>query len=319
MQASNRAILAFAVMLVVGVLVAFLIAFATRSSGTSTTARQYYVSMAGDDANSGLTPESSFRSIQKAVDLAQPGDVVNLAPGTYLQDVISRRSGAPTAPIVLTGPADTVVKGGGRSHIVEINHDYITLDGFTIDGLWGAPSSMDGYRDKLLYVIGKTPLDGVTGLRVLNMSFKNAGGECMRLRYFAQHNEVAHSSFQGCGVHDFRFNAGGKNGEGIYIGTAPEQLADGRNPTSDPDQSNDNWIHHNTFDTQGNECVDIKEASSGNLVEYNSCTGQKDPNSGGFDARGSGNIFRNNESYGNVGAGTRLGGDTPTSGIDNDV
>ena len=110
------------------------------------------------------------------------------------------------------------------------------------------------------------------------MTFKNAGGECVRLRYFAQHNEIATSRHsRRCGVHDFRFKAGGKNGEGIYIGTAPEQRGDGKNPTTDPDLSNGNWIHHNSFDTQGNECVDIKEAASGNLVENNRCTGQRDP------------------------------------------
>jgi parallel beta helix pectate lyase-like protein len=178
---------------------------------------------------------------------------------------------------------------------------------------------MRGYREKLLYAIGTAPHDGIVGLKVLHMTFRNAGGECLRLRYFAQRNEVAFSTFTGCGVHDFKFKAGKRNGEGIYIGTAPEQRGNGENPTADPDQSNDNWVHHNAFDTQGNECVDIKEASSGNLVEHNTCTGQRDPNSGGFDARGSGNVFRYNESYGNLGAGIRLGGDTPDDGIDNQV
>ena len=109
------------------------------------------------------------------------------------------------------------------------------------------------------------------------------------------------------------------NGEGIYIGTAPEQRSDGKNPTSDPDESSSNWIHDNIFDTQGNECVDIKEGSSGNIVENNKCTGQKDAESGGLDARGSNNIFRFNEVYANVGAGVRLGGDASQDGIDNDV
>jgi hypothetical protein len=211
------------------------------------------------------------------------------------------------------------VKGGGRARIFEINHDFITVEGFTIDGLAGDPNSAVGYRDKLLFVLGKAPRDGVEGLRVLRMTFRNAGGECLRLRYFAQRNEIANSTFHGCGVHDFRFGAGGKSGEAIYIGTAPEQLGDGKNPTTDRDQSSANWVHDNTFDTQGNECVDIKEASSANLVERNTCTGQRDPDSGGFDARGGGNIFRLNQSYGNAGAGIRLGGDSTTDGIGNDV
>ena len=65
--------------------------------------------------------------------------------------------------------------------------------------------------------------------------------------------------------------------------------------------------------------MDVKEGSSGNLVENNVCTGQKDSESGGLDSRGNGNIFRNNLVYGNAGAGIRLGGDEDDDGKNNDV
>src|SRR6266508_1842739 len=271
-------------------LVALIAPFATRSMSAS--AANYYVSSTGNDTNDGRSAGAPFESIHKAVDLAQPGAVITLAPGIYLQDVHSTRDGAADAPIAITGPANAIVKGGGGARIIEINHDNITLSGFTIDGLWGDPNSAAGYRDKLLYVLGKQPRDGVSELRVLNMILRNAGGECVRLRYFAQHNEISGSVVTNCGVHDFRFGAGGKNGEGIYIGTAPEQRSDGKNPTAEPDLSKENWIHQNQFDTQGNECVDIKESTTGNVIEGNSRTGQRDSESGGFASRGSGNIFR---------------------------
>jgi hypothetical protein len=270
MSAKQRIFQVFAILFAAGLLAALIAPFATRAMRAAASA--YYVSPTGDDSSDGRSSGAPFRTIQKAVDLAQPGSTINLA-----------------------------------------------LVGFTIDGLWGSPSSASGYRDKLLYVLGKQPRDGVSGLRVFKMTFVNAGGECIRLRYFAQHNEIAGSSISNCGVHDFRFAAGGKNGEGIYIGTAPEQRGDGKNPTSDPDLSNQNWIHQNHFDTQGNECVDIKESATGNIVEDNTCTGQRDPESGGFDSRGSGNIFRANQSYANAGAGIRLGGDAAGDGIGNHV
>ncbi|MEP7189097.1 MAG: right-handed parallel beta-helix repeat-containing protein [Roseiflexaceae bacterium] len=278
-----------------------------------------YVSPSGSDASSGSRPEQPLQTIQHAIDLAQPGDTVNLATGVYVQDVISKRAGTAAAPITIKGPPDAIVKGGGGARIFQINHDNLTLEGFTIDGLWGSADTIKGFREKLLYVVGSAPNDGVSGLKVLHMTFKNAGGECLRMRYFAQHNEIGYSRFERCGVHDFKFHAGKRNGEAIYIGTAPEQRGNGENPTADPDQSSANWIHNNSFNTQGNECVDIKEASTANLVEHNTCTGQQDPNSGGFDARGGGNIFRYNESFGNVGAGIRLGGDGAADGIDNQV
>ena len=319
MTLNRRAVQVGIVLLLAGAIVLALLVLvpqASRSRGGQTT---YYVSPAGSDRNGGTRAEQPFATIQKAIDLARPGDQVDLAAGVYLQDVVSRRDGTASAPITVRGPAGAVVKGAGGARIFEINHDYLTLEGFTLDGLWGAPATADGFREKLLYVVSRQAGDGVTGLKVLQMTFKNAGGECVRLRYFAQRNEIANSRFEGCGVHDFRFQAGKRNGEAIYIGTAPEQRSNGENPTADPDSSNDNWIHGNTFDTQGNECVDIKEASSGNVVEHNRCTGQQDPNSGGFDARGSGNIIRYNESFGNRGAGIRLGGDSARDGINNQV
>lgn len=279
----------------------------------------YFVSPAGSDSASGRSAENAFKTIQKAIDSAQPGEMISLADGEYFQDFVSRRNGEKEAPITVSGTAKAIVKGAGKDRVIEINHDYLTLDGFTVDGLGGNPKKAGGYRDKLIYVQGKEKLSGVTGLLITKMTIKNAGGECVRLRYFSQGNEISYNTIGPCGVHDFAFDGDGKNGEGVYIGTAPEQLKDGKNPTSDVDQSNKNRIHHNTFNTQGNECVDIKEGSSENIVEYNQCTGQKDPESGGMDSRGNNNIFRNNEIYGCSGAGVRLGGDTSKYGIGNSV
>ena len=237
MHAKHRIFQVFTLFFAISLLITVSAPFATRAMRAA--AVSYYISPAGNDSNDGRSAGAAFKTIQKAIDLAQPGAVITLAPGIYLQDVRSTHNGSANAPITLAGPADAVVKGGGGARIVEINHDNITLSGFTIDGLWGDPNSIGGYRDKLLYVLGKQPRDGVSGLRVLKMTLMNAGGECVRLRYFAQHNEISGSSITKCGVHDFRFGAGGKNGEGIYIGTAPEQRGDGKNPTAEPDLSNE--------------------------------------------------------------------------------
>lgn len=279
----------------------------------------YYVSPGGSDGNDGFSQDAPFRTIQKAVDLAQSDESITLLPGVYLQDVVTKRSGTSGNPITISGTKEAIVKGGGKARVFEINHDYITLYGFTVDGQHGDPGKAKGYRDKLIYAQGKSTRKGVEGLKILYLNIKNAGGECIRLRYFAKNNEIAFNTINRCGVIDFSFDGGGKNGEGVYIGTAPEQLKDGKNPTQDRDESNNNRIHDNAIDTQGNECVDIKEGASGNIVENNKCTGQKDPESGGLDSRGNKNIFRNNEIYGNAGAGVRLGGDEDNDGINNDV
>lgn len=280
--------------------------------------KKYFVSLSGNDSNDGLSAEKALLTIQKAVDKLEPGDSLFLADGIYFQDFITRKNGLENAEIIISGSEKAIIKGTGKiGRIIEINHSFNVLQGFTVDGLVGDSKEEKNYRDKLIYIQGKEPKKGVTGVKILNMHLKNAGGECVRIKYFSQKNEIAYNKINGCGAFDFIFSGGGKNGEGIYIGTAPEQTDDDKNPTSDVDHSDNNWIHDNVIDTQGNECVDIKEGSSGNLVENNRCTGQKDKDSAGFDSRGSGNIFLKNESFGNLGSGIRLGGDKKTDGIDN--
>lgn len=279
----------------------------------------YYVSPTGSDKNSGREASAPLKKIQTALKLAGPGDTINLLAGEYLESFKTLRNGRPNRPITISGSKEAVVKGGDADRVVEINHSYIQLKGFTVDGRRGEGKKMEDFADKLVYVLGKKPKKALKGLKISDMEIKNAGGECIRFRYFIQGAEFFNNTVKDCGVHDFVFKDGGKNGEGIYIGTAPEQRKDGKNPTKDVDKSNKNWIHDNYFETNGNECVDVKEGSSGNLVERNRCTGQRDPESGGLDSRGNSNIFRDNEVYDNLGAGVRLGGDSFRDGTKNIV
>jgi hypothetical protein len=300
--------------LLIGVALA-LVCFQRPMVGAAAMGVTYYVDSRGADTNDGRTARTPFQTIQVALDMAQPGDTIRLASGVYAQDLRSIRDGAANQPITITGPADAVVTGGGVARVVEINHNFITLDGFTIDGKHGG-----AYRDKLVYVLGTRPKTPLRGLVIRNMRLTNAGGECVRLRYYVQGALLQNNVIGPCGWHDFPngvWAGDGKNGEGIYIGTAPEQRGDGKNPEHGPDRSDANHIVGNRFNTQGNECVDIKEGASGNLIERNDCQGSKDPEAAGFSSRGNGNTFRFNTSYNNLGAGIRFGGDTASDGIHN--
>lgn len=59
----------------------------------------------------------------------------------------------------------------------------------------------------------------------------------------------------------------------------------------EPDHCNDNLVSGNTISTNGNECVDIKEGSSGNIVTNNVCSWQMDQMSAGFNIRGNNNTI----------------------------
>ena len=237
-----------------------------------------------------------FADISEALKEAQAGDVIRVGPGTY-PGFTTVRAGRADAPISIVGSSASI-RGNGKGHLVEILHDHVTVQGFDISR-----------ADPPVHVFH------ASGVRIVANVIHDAGGECLRMKYFSTGNEVTGNRIRRCGL-DFDAADDHKNGEGVYIGTAPEQLR--RNPTRQPDASNDNWVHDNVISSPA-ECVDIKEGASGNRVEDNNCTGGQDPDGAGFSARGSGNVFRNNTSSGHKGAGIRLGGDKKNDGLDNVV
>lgn len=285
-------------------------------------AKIYYVNPGGSDANKGTSAQSPMQTINKALSFAGPGDTIQLADGDYFQSVSSVKDGSQQSPITIHGSRKAVIRGDDKQwRVISISNNYISLDGFTVDGQSKADAkAKDDFRNKLIYALGTKPQQGVEGLKIHDMLVQNAGDECIRLRYFAQHNEISNTTVRNCGIYDFRFNATkNKNGEGIYVGTAPTQRDNGINPTNDPDQSSNNYIHDNDIETHGNECVDIKSGSTDNIVEKNTCRYQMDSESAGFDARGDNNTFRFNTVSDNQGAGFRLGDDNAGTGVRNDV
>ena len=290
------------------------------SAGTT-----FFVSPNGNDAGDGTSPDSALGSIQAAIDRAEPGDVVRVLAGEFAEDVETTRHGEANAPIRIIGVPDSsgrrpVLRGAGRSHIVDVRHSFIWIEDLQVDGLVGDPSEAEGYRSKLLYVSGglsEAGFEEVRGVRLLRLVLRNAGTECVRLRYRVIESEIAESLIENCGVWDFRLGRGQKNGEAVYIGTAPEQLPEGAGIQADT--SGENWVHHNFLRPNGAECIDVKEGSRANLIERNECSGQRDPDSGGISIRGTHNVVRHNVIHDNVGAGIRLGGDAASDGIQNEV
>jgi DNA-binding winged helix-turn-helix (wHTH) protein len=76
-----------------------------------------HVSHTGNDANSGASPEAALRTIQRAADLAKPGDVVLIHPGIYRESVRVRTSGTWLQPIVFRGAGPDVIVDGADERI----------------------------------------------------------------------------------------------------------------------------------------------------------------------------------------------------------
>lgn len=107
-----------------GTLITFLF---TASTGMAQT--NYYVSPSGNDGNSGL---SGFpkKTIQAAVNTAISGDIINVAAGTYDEDVIIIKS----LSLRGAGFATTTVRGpiGGFGATMLVGASGVLIDGFTI-------------------------------------------------------------------------------------------------------------------------------------------------------------------------------------------
>ncbi|CAN5873539.1 right-handed parallel beta-helix repeat-containing protein [soil metagenome] len=245
------------------------------------------------------TTQRPFGSIQQALERAEPGQTVQVGPGTYRETIRSVRPGRPGAPITIAGRDAEIAGDDDVNHLVEITHDHLVLEGLEL-------------RDASTLVY----LAGASETRILDNDIHDAEGECVRIKYQSVGNEVAGNRITDCGVEDFDLDDDNKNGEGVYIGTAPEQLDD--NPTDEPDESNANHVHDNEIDVPA-ECVDVKEYARANVIEANTCTGSQDPDGAGLSSRGIGTVFRANTSSGHTGAGIRLGGDTDDDGTDSVV
>ena len=115
----------------------FLATFILILSAITASAATYYVAPSGGDSNSGAMA-SPWRTIQRAADAVSPGDVVQVAPGTYPETILSRRGGTATARIRFVSTTKWGAKivssttGGGAAWQNEAS--YVDIEGFEVTG-----------------------------------------------------------------------------------------------------------------------------------------------------------------------------------------
>lgn len=92
--------------------------FATRSATlVEPSQRTLYVAPGGSNGNPGTDPLFPLATIQRAADLAQPGDLVRIAPGVYRESVTVPTSGTAAAPIVFRGEGPGAILDGADAAI----------------------------------------------------------------------------------------------------------------------------------------------------------------------------------------------------------
>ena len=180
-----------------------------------------------------------------ALDGARPGDVIEMADGTYPGNFVTTVSGEKHAPIFLCGSAGAVIDGGdieGDYTFHLDGADYWRLVGFTVTG---------GLKGVMA--------DGTVGSVIQGLTVTGIGDEAIHLRADSTDNVVADNTVSDTG------NRRDDYGEGVYIGTAVSNWC--TYTACRADRSDRNDVVDNTFSDVTSEAIDIKEGTTGGLVQ----------------------------------------------------
>ena len=103
----------------------------------------YYVSKTGSDTNSGSST-SPFKTFAKAVSVLQPGDTLQVMPGTYNEALILSASGTASAPITVIGNGAVLDMQKSKTTGIKISGSYLTVSNFEVTGAQNAGIGIPG-------------------------------------------------------------------------------------------------------------------------------------------------------------------------------
>ncbi len=110
--------------------------FEFRTANVAREPRTFHISPEGSDENDGLTPETKWRTIQRANNEVIPGDTVLIRSGTYSDTIRPLSSGLPGKRITYRahGDGDVVIDSGQRNVLLVDLSDrrHITIEGLTL-------------------------------------------------------------------------------------------------------------------------------------------------------------------------------------------
>ena len=111
------------------------------STADSSAAADWFVAAGRTGTGTSAAP---FGRIQDALAKAQAGDTIHVGPGTYAESLVTVRGGMPNAPIRIRAQGtrgSSIVTMRGR--VLQVNHPYVTVEGFVFDGQYGLADTVD--------------------------------------------------------------------------------------------------------------------------------------------------------------------------------
>jgi hypothetical protein len=89
----------------------------------------YYVKSTGSDSKSGTTFSEAFKTIQKPLDIVNPGDTIFISGGTYFERLVWKKSGTLNASIVMTNlNSDEVIIDGTLGGTNSGNNELLLIE-----------------------------------------------------------------------------------------------------------------------------------------------------------------------------------------------
>jgi hypothetical protein len=197
------------------------------------------------------TAVSTAAELSRALSAAHPGETIMLNPGVYQGEFVASTSGQAGAPITMCGSRSAVLEGESIRHGYVLHLDkasYWRVEGFTVEG---------GQKGVVT--------DGVTHDLIDGLYVHGTGDEAIHLRAFSSYNTVSHNVVRDTGLVTQFF------GEGIYVGSANKNWC--HYTGCQPDRSDYNKIIDNNIADTTAENIDIKEGTTGGLIEGNTLNG----------------------------------------------
>jgi len=138
-------------------------------TGTATT---YFVSPSGNDGSNGTSISQAFQTIQRAADIVQAGDTVEILAGTYREQVTIPRSGTSSAPIVFRAYQDeeVIISAG------DLVTSWTAVSGMA--DVWVATANWDAGGNRLnntVFVNGELKFEGREKAEVDPIRIENWG------------------------------------------------------------------------------------------------------------------------------------------------
>ena len=219
--------------------------------------------------------------LKQALLAALPGDEIRMEDGVYKGKFVieASKSGTPAKPVVLKGSRNAILdaESTNTGYVLHLQASYWRLKGFTLT------NCLKGLM-----------VDGARNCIIDSIKVFNIGEEGIHLRKFSSLNTIQNSEISQVGLKTPDY------GEGIYIGSAKSNWATYTN--GNPDVCDSNRVINNRIGPGITaECIDIKEGTTGGLIQgnYFEATGITGANSGDswIDVKGNYYVIEENEGF----------------------